>query len=96
MAAAAQLRQASYPCRRGHNRDRQGCSPTPVWTLIPLPFPATCTPSITPSPTDTSPGTPGTPDTPGTPTGGGAPSGAGLPKNSVPPGLGFAPCSVRV
>jgi hypothetical protein len=25
-------------------------SPTPTWTLSPLPFPATCTPSITPTP----------------------------------------------
>jgi len=27
-------------------------SPTPKWTLEPIPFPASCTPSITPSPTD--------------------------------------------
>lgn len=28
-------------------------SPTPIWTLEPIPFPASCTPSITPSPSPT-------------------------------------------
>lgn len=27
-------------------------SPTPIWTLAPFPMPASCTPSITPTPTD--------------------------------------------
>jgi hypothetical protein len=41
-------------------------SPTPTWTLSPFPFPATCTPSVTPTPDPS--GTPptGTPPTPPT------------------------------
>ena len=30
-------------------------SPTPLWTLSPIPFPATCTPNVTPSPTGNEP-----------------------------------------
>jgi Flp pilus assembly protein TadG len=52
-------------------------SPTPQWTLTPFPFPATCTPSITPSPTAgaSTGGTPPTttPGTPPTSASGGAP-----------------------
>jgi Flp pilus assembly protein TadG len=36
-------------------------SPTPIWTLEPLPFPASCTPNVTPSPDPSS--TPPTPPT---------------------------------
>jgi len=57
-------------------------SPTPRWTLSPFPFPSTCTPSITPSPTgSTSPSV-----TPSPTGGGGAPPGAPIPRNSLPPG----------
>ncbi|GAB2645080.1 TadE/TadG family type IV pilus assembly protein [Kribbella swartbergensis] len=61
-------------------------SPTPVWTLSPLPFPATCTPSITPSPTDTETST-GPTDPPGSsgPPASSAPPGGGAPPQSVPP-----------
>ena len=37
-------------------------SPTPIWTLSPFPFPATCSPNVTPPPTD-SPTPPETPPT---------------------------------
>ncbi|WP_405066286.1 Tad domain-containing protein [Kribbella sp. NBC_01510] len=40
-------------------------SPTPIWTLTPFPFPATCTPNVTPTP-DPSSSPPGSPP-PGTP-----------------------------
>ncbi|WP_433157520.1 pilus assembly protein TadG-related protein [Kribbella sp. CA-247076] len=66
-------------------------SPTPTWTLEPLPFPPTCTPSITPSPTEsTDPSNPTTdPSAPPSPTteppGGGAPAGLQPPQNSAPP-----------
>ncbi|MFD7159930.1 TadE/TadG family type IV pilus assembly protein [Kribbella sp. NPDC059898] len=40
-------------------------SPTPVWTLTPFPFPATCKPNVTPTPTPDPSGTPST--TPTTP-----------------------------
>ncbi|MEU8221686.1 hypothetical protein [Kribbella sp. NPDC048915] len=44
-------------------------SPTPIWTLSPFPFPATCTPSITPTPDDPSTPPSGTPsETPSRPT----------------------------
>ncbi|MDX3004964.1 Tad domain-containing protein [Kribbella solani] len=46
-------------------------SPTPTWTLSPFPFPATCTPNITPTPdpSETPPtGTPPTGTPPGPPT----------------------------
>ncbi|WP_427893696.1 TadE/TadG family type IV pilus assembly protein [Kribbella sp. GL6] len=49
-------------------------SPTPVWTLTPFPFPATCKPNVTPTPTPT-PDPSGTPST--TPT---------TPPKSVPTG----------
>jgi Flp pilus assembly protein TadG len=72
-------------------------SPTPTWTL-PFPFPVTCTPDITPTPTDSTPPSspPSTVTTtrppisskptskPPKPPGGGAPS--GVPQNSLPPG----------
>jgi hypothetical protein len=53
-------------------------SPTPIWTLSPFPFPATCTPSITPTPDPS--GTPptGTPPT-GTPPTGTPPTGPSSP-----------------
>ncbi|MEV0285151.1 MULTISPECIES: Tad domain-containing protein [unclassified Kribbella] len=38
-------------------------SPTPTWTLEPLPFPRTCTPSITPTPDPESPPPSSTPPT---------------------------------
>ncbi|MGW1342175.1 TadE/TadG family type IV pilus assembly protein [Kribbella sp. NPDC002412] len=38
-------------------------SPTPAWTLEPLPFPSTCTPSITPTPDPESPSPSTTPPT---------------------------------
>jgi hypothetical protein len=65
-------------------------SPTPTWTLSPLPFPATCTPSITPSlpnPSNPSNSTepPGPPNTSTAPPGGGAPAGIQPPQNSLPP-----------
>ncbi|NEA37239.1 hypothetical protein G3I17_37170 [Streptomyces sp. SID13031] len=68
---------------------------SPIWTVT-FPIPATCTPSITPSPTDgTPPSTPPSSSRPSTssdPTqkpsttkpGGGAPG--GVPQNSLPPG----------
>jgi Flp pilus assembly protein TadG len=68
-------------------------SPTPIWTLDPIPFPASCTPSITPSPTPTptdgeqSSAPPGDPVT-SKPPGGGAPAGVAPPQNSLPPSLG--------
>lgn len=47
-------------------------SPTPIWTLTPFPFPATCSPNVTPTPgpSSTPPGSPptGTPP-PSTPSG---------------------------
>jgi hypothetical protein len=65
-------------------------SPTPIWTLSPFPFPATCTPSITPSPTEpTNPsnttGPTGPTNSASAPPGGGAPAGVQPPQNSVPP-----------
>ncbi|MEI8408640.1 MULTISPECIES: TadE/TadG family type IV pilus assembly protein [unclassified Kribbella] len=68
-------------------------SPTPTWTLEPLPFPATCTPSITPSPTGPTEPTdptnptepPGPPNSSTAPPGGGAPAGVQPPQNSLPP-----------
>ncbi|TDD59885.1 hypothetical protein E1263_13205 [Kribbella antibiotica] len=69
-------------------------SPTPTWTLAPLPFPASCTPSITPTPTPTptdgeeSPTKAPTKTPTKTPPGGGAPAGILPPQNSLPPSLG--------
>ncbi|MEU4606074.1 pilus assembly protein TadG-related protein [Kribbella sp. NPDC023972] len=65
-------------------------SPTPTWTLSPFPFPATCTPSITPSPPDppdpsNSTNPPGPTNTATEPPGGGAPAGIQPPENSLPP-----------
>ncbi|MFK4085623.1 TadE/TadG family type IV pilus assembly protein [Kribbella sp. NPDC020789] len=62
-------------------------SPTPIWTLEPIPFPASCTPSITPSPTPTP--TDGE-ETTTKPTGPvtSKPTGGGAPPNSLPPSLG--------
>lgn len=65
-------------------------SPTPIWTLSPFPFPPTCTPSITPSPTEpTDPSNPteppGPPNSSTAPPGGGAPAGVQPPQNSLPP-----------
>ncbi|MFG1814083.1 TadE/TadG family type IV pilus assembly protein [Kribbella sp. NPDC049174] len=64
-------------------------SPTPTWTLEPLPFPASCTPSITPSPDPSNPSTstepPGPPNSSTAPPGGGAPAGVQPPQNSLPP-----------
>jgi hypothetical protein len=68
-------------------------SPTPTWTLSPFPFPPSCTPSITPSPTGpTNPSNSTEPTGPSGPTntasgppGGGAPAGVQPPQNSVPP-----------
>ncbi len=69
-------------------------SPTPTWTLFPpIPFPATCTPSITPTPSPTPTDGEESPTGPpvtvtSTPPGGGAPAGLMPPQNSLPPSLG--------
>jgi hypothetical protein len=72
----------------------------PTWTVgdpkptltIPIPLPDSCTPNVTPSPSDTPSGTPptGEPGTPPTssPPGGGGPGPTAFPRNSVPPTAG--------
>jgi Flp pilus assembly protein TadG len=52
-------------------------SRTPTWTLTLFPFPATCSPNVTPSPTDTSSPPPGGPSSSPPPSGG--------PPSSPPP-----------
>ncbi|TDW76348.1 TadE/TadG family type IV pilus assembly protein [Kribbella pratensis] len=54
-------------------------SPTPIWTLSPLPFPATCSPNVTPPPdTNSSPPPSGDPS--------GPPSSSEPPSSTKPPG----------
>jgi len=54
-------------------------SPTPIWTLSPFPFPATCSPNVTPPPdTNSSPPPSGDPS--------GPPSSSEPPSSTKPPG----------